>query len=258
MPLPLHLYSLLIKVSTVPRHCIMIDIWSSHLLAIPSFPLHHAEQPSTMPSCQPTSQPTGQPTSHPSAQPTGQPTSQPTQVPTTFYRLQINIGIFQVNALRLISSSLIAIALAQRSPLSLSNAQPTLLCSASPQQRLVGISYFNFVNNPNIALLFRQAVSSSVAIPGLTLENFQIVYFYGQVLHTTLLPLSSPRSSPLLHPSPAILHHLKLPLYKAELWFDMPCSARTSDLLQMKQTAPFILTTLQFYSSSTSKPLYPH
>ena len=45
----------------------------------------------------------------------------------------------------------------------------------------MGISYFNFVGNPIISVLFREAVLSAVALNGLPLSAIQIVYFYGEV-----------------------------------------------------------------------------
>lgn len=45
----------------------------------------------------------------------------------------------------------------------------------------MGISYVDFVKDPAIALLFRQAVLSALAINELPLSSVQIAYFYGQV-----------------------------------------------------------------------------
>ena len=50
-------------------------------------------------------------------------------------------------------------------------------------QRLMGISYFNFVNNEAIAPLFRAAVANAIAPSKLPITSIQIVYFYGQVQH---------------------------------------------------------------------------
>ena len=51
-------------------------------------------------------------------------------------------------------------------------------------QRLMGISYFNFVNNEAIAPLFRAAVANAIAPSKLPTTSIQIVYFYGQVQYS--------------------------------------------------------------------------
>ena len=76
-------------------------------------------------------------------------------------------------------------------PLSLPPSLPSLyliilnllysIISTSHVQRLMGISYVDFVKDPAIALLFRQAVLSALAINELPLSSVQIAYFYGQV-----------------------------------------------------------------------------
>ena len=50
----------------------------------------------------------------------------------------------------------------------------------------MGISYFDFVSDPAISALFRQAVLTAVAVDTLPISAIQIVYFYGQVNNTIL------------------------------------------------------------------------